>query len=282
MDAQELRNLQEAYMEVVENQQLDEANRGEQRLGRKGLEPTLVRSNRNLSYSGDSPDLKSDDKMMRDNPQYVSGHRRGGQPNLASKNPRIEAHEKRRGVRTRGSGVREQSDIYDIILSHLLDEGYADTQQAAEAIMVNMSEEWREDIVEANRGDEYATRGMSPEDAKTWKSERRNITRGFGSDVEQQNKMNQEYKRKYGKLPAPDPNYIGSGQRRRQSDTRDNRGKRTTLVHTTSDTLSPSGIRGTITKPEIKIGTPLGGAKNPEPTGKYLRQQQIKNNPYYS
>jgi hypothetical protein len=39
-------------------------------------------------------------------------------------------------------------DLYDLILSHLLDEGYADTQEAAEAIMVNMSEEWRESIVE--------------------------------------------------------------------------------------------------------------------------------------
>ena len=44
---------------------------------------------------------------------------------------------------------REQVDIYDIILSHLLDEGYAETVEAAEAIMVNMSEEWRDDIVEA-------------------------------------------------------------------------------------------------------------------------------------
>jgi hypothetical protein len=43
-------------------------------------------------------------------------------------------------------GIKE--DIYDIILSHLLDEGYADTQEAAEAIMVNMSEDWRESIVE--------------------------------------------------------------------------------------------------------------------------------------
>ncbi len=47
---------------------------------------------------------------------------------------------------------KEQVDIYDIILSHLLDEGYADTQEAAEAIMVNMSEDWREDIVEAETG----------------------------------------------------------------------------------------------------------------------------------
>ena len=42
----------------------------------------------------------------------------------------------------------EQVDIYDIILSHLLDEGYAETVEAAEVIMVNMSEEWRESIVE--------------------------------------------------------------------------------------------------------------------------------------
>jgi hypothetical protein len=39
-------------------------------------------------------------------------------------------------------------DIFDVIKGHLLDEGYADTEQAAEAIMVNMSEEWRNSIVE--------------------------------------------------------------------------------------------------------------------------------------
>jgi len=43
-------------------------------------------------------------------------------------------------------GIKE--DIYDIILSHLLDEGYAETEEAAQVIMVNMSEEWRESIVE--------------------------------------------------------------------------------------------------------------------------------------
>jgi hypothetical protein len=46
----------------------------------------------------------------------------------------------------------ESYDLYDIILSHLLDEGYADTQEAAEAIMVNMSEEWRDDISELYKG----------------------------------------------------------------------------------------------------------------------------------
>jgi len=39
-------------------------------------------------------------------------------------------------------------DFYDLVLSHLLDEGYADTNENALVIMVNMSEEWRESIVE--------------------------------------------------------------------------------------------------------------------------------------
>jgi hypothetical protein len=41
----------------------------------------------------------------------------------------------------------EEYDLYDVILSHLLDEGYAETVEAAEAIMVNMSEEWRDSIL---------------------------------------------------------------------------------------------------------------------------------------
>ena len=43
---------------------------------------------------------------------------------------------------------KEQVDIYDIIFSHLLDEGYAETPEAAQAIMVNMSEEWKDVILE--------------------------------------------------------------------------------------------------------------------------------------
>jgi hypothetical protein len=50
--------------------------------------------------------------------------------------------------RQKKTGVSAESyDIYDIILSYLLDEGYAETPEAAEAIMVNMSEEWRQSIV---------------------------------------------------------------------------------------------------------------------------------------
>ena len=51
-------------------------------------------------------------------------------------------------TRSDRQGITDSYDIYDIILSHLLDEGYAETPEAAEAIMVNMSEEWRDSIVE--------------------------------------------------------------------------------------------------------------------------------------
>jgi hypothetical protein len=54
-------------------------------------------------------------------------------------------------TRSDKQGIQDSYDLYDIILSHLLDEGYADTEQAAEAIMVNMSEDWRESIMEANK-----------------------------------------------------------------------------------------------------------------------------------
>jgi hypothetical protein len=55
---------------------------------------------------------------------------------------KIVAHKKREdGLK------KEQVDLYDIILSHLLDEGYAETQEQAQVIMVNMSEDWRESIL---------------------------------------------------------------------------------------------------------------------------------------
>lgn len=39
-------------------------------------------------------------------------------------------------------------DVYDVVLEHLLDEGYADSIESAESIMANMSEEWRDEIID--------------------------------------------------------------------------------------------------------------------------------------
>jgi len=75
-----------------------------------------------------------------------------------SNDPEVKAKQAARGAQ-RGSAtltpnekkklnMGEAYDLYDIILSHLIDEGYADTQEQAEVIMVNMSEEWRDSIIE--------------------------------------------------------------------------------------------------------------------------------------
>ena len=39
-------------------------------------------------------------------------------------------------------------DIFDVIKGHLLDEGYANSEESAIAIMANMSEEWKKHIIE--------------------------------------------------------------------------------------------------------------------------------------
>lgn len=42
----------------------------------------------------------------------------------------------------------EDVNIYDIVLAHLIDEGYAETLEAAEVILENMSDTWIENILE--------------------------------------------------------------------------------------------------------------------------------------
>jgi hypothetical protein len=39
-------------------------------------------------------------------------------------------------------------DPFDIVMGYLIDEGYAESEEAAAVIMVNMSEEWRQEILE--------------------------------------------------------------------------------------------------------------------------------------
>jgi len=68
--------------------------------------------------------------------------------------PERETYTDSAGVERHTSGARMpqkeevETDLFDYILEHLVAEGYADTNDAALAIMANMSEEWREDIVE--------------------------------------------------------------------------------------------------------------------------------------
>jgi len=181
MDAQELRNLQEAYLEVYDNelnegaaaavaaraQQLANQRKGQtperkemyQKLAKRASERergpfqrgdtrtgmTQSDRDRRREADADEADLYGEKKsthgpgsLPRSDRKYYQQVMRGQIPSATSDPIRV----------LRGAAQqRESYDLYDIILSHLLDEGYAETVEAAEAIMVNMSEEWRESII---------------------------------------------------------------------------------------------------------------------------------------
>jgi hypothetical protein len=54
------------------------------------------------------------------------------------------------GQRPEEKKMKEDLDIFDYVLEYLVSEGYADTNESAIVIMSNMSEEWRQSIIEKN------------------------------------------------------------------------------------------------------------------------------------
>jgi hypothetical protein len=169
MDAQDFRSLQEAYMEVVENQQLDEISlktKMKAYAASRDVDADYAYGSK-VHDQGDrikkSIVKKHGEKAGEDAERHaeVSNFGRG----TPKAKPRIEKNRTYRTTKTgkmhgqdqaklkkdlqyKRSSRNEEYDLYDIILSHLIDEGYADTEDAAEAIMVNMSEEWRQSICE--------------------------------------------------------------------------------------------------------------------------------------
>jgi hypothetical protein len=83
-------------------------------------------------------------------------------------------------------------DPFDVIKGHLLDEGYADTEEAALVIMANMSEDWRESIVEAedarNNPEKYEIRQRQSETGGQ-RTERKVRDRLSTMDPEKRKKM---------------------------------------------------------------------------------------------
>jgi len=69
-----------------------------------------------------------------------------------------EEHERLRTVHSRranggdGEDQKESVDLFDYLLEYLVAEGYADTNKAALVIMANMSEEWKQSIMEGPGG----------------------------------------------------------------------------------------------------------------------------------
>ena len=183
MDSQELRSLQEAYMEVYSS--TEEIDEGFKQFPEKKVARKIQREITKLS-SG----VTRSERLSGSQPQGRQGElnlNRAGRINKMSDvrttktftpvkdRRKINAKAKKvvnavdrikdrqnatssGSIASKGRTARfsiepilskEQTDLYNIILSHLLDEGYADTNESALVIMANMSEEWRQSIVES-------------------------------------------------------------------------------------------------------------------------------------
>ena len=192
MDAQGLRNLQEAYMEVVMGEGKVEWDNPKRPL-QSGLTPREknrakrislgVENPNKVSFGGKSWDISDKDyerygklKMAHDDekgkktprgkrhefglfkvgsltsvaPKGEIRRQQKDHKNIKTKlNSKLYKNDERQKVYHQNDlkEPKESYDYYDIILSHLLDEGYAETPESAEVIMVNMSEEWRDSII---------------------------------------------------------------------------------------------------------------------------------------
>jgi hypothetical protein len=166
----ELTSLQEAYNQVYT---VDEATA----MAKRGLNEPAIRTQIAKSTGGgesadratklaDKQSFGQGDSKAREN---LARTQRGDFRKTTSSSPGLQgyahkttndADKAKQSARGAQRGVltpdekkklnREEFDIYDIVLEYLLDEGYAESVKEAESIMVNMSEDWRESIMEVS------------------------------------------------------------------------------------------------------------------------------------
>jgi len=180
MDSQQVRNLQEAYLGVYND--LDEAytpgpTQAEIRSKEKEQRAKQVAAAAKQPGYGDKP---STDWKLSATPSTVDRKGRTVSQRMNAEKPYVkrmtgemdrkygsrQAAEVTRTIEGPGEpqsvtyprktkpsreivrkNLNNSYDLYDLILTHLLDEGYAETVEAAESIMVNMSEDWRNSII---------------------------------------------------------------------------------------------------------------------------------------
>jgi len=131
MRDQEIIGLWEAYQQVhaqpqEEVEQLDEISRS---MGRRAKE-----YRRKQEQDAHMERVRQHQHNMENDPEYRAKHE-------ASRT----VHSRRNNG---GEDQKESVDLFDYLLEYLVAEGYADTNKAALVIMANMSEEWKQSIIE--------------------------------------------------------------------------------------------------------------------------------------
>ena len=156
MDSNTIRSLQEAYQQVSQLMELTggKGHRG-YKSGSRDLGPMQsghpadsfkrtmkggTMSMRHGDHLGDLDDKDDDGDGLEAGLKDTARKKR--------ENVREPLRNKVKSARKLMTKEDYELDVFDIILEHLVAEGYADTEDAALKIMANMSEDWRESIVE--------------------------------------------------------------------------------------------------------------------------------------
>ena len=170
MNSQEYRNLSEAYLDVY--QEVDEATA----MAKRGLNEPAIRQQIASKTGGGSFADKAGkladretygDKKKKEGREKLARKQRGdfrdttsSSPGLRgyghqSSDPDVKAKQDARGnQRARAAltpnerkQLNMEYDLYDLIQSHLLEYGFADTEEGANMIIENMSPSWIKQIL---------------------------------------------------------------------------------------------------------------------------------------
>jgi len=136
MRDQEIIGLWEAYQQVYaqpeEVEQLDEITAS---MGRRAK-----KYRQDQAQAAHMAAVQQHQEKMENDPEYRAKHE-------ASRT----VHS-RRANGGDGEDQKESVDLFDYLLEYLVAEGYADTNKSALVIMANMSEEWKQSIIEGVGG----------------------------------------------------------------------------------------------------------------------------------
>jgi len=141
MDSKGIRDLMEAYASIYSDLSESHFKVGDEVICKdSGMEGEVVKVD--PEEKGKYYTVKREDgKMVKYAPDEL----------------KLESEEKEEDENEKDSEeeMEESVDLFDYLLEYLVAEGYADTNQAALAIMANMSEEWKQDIVEGMTMDDF-------------------------------------------------------------------------------------------------------------------------------
>lgn len=167
MEAKQVKGLMEAYASVYTNISESHFKVGDEVIckdsGKEGevikVDPeekgkyyTVKREDgKTMKYAPDELKIEKEEDEKEDEKEDMKEAKNGG----VDKKTETKFHKKLDtlvhktfGEREEEKKMKEDVDLFDYLLEYLVAEGYADTNKAALAIMANMSEEWRQSIVE--------------------------------------------------------------------------------------------------------------------------------------